>query len=259
MLGKRNPEMGAAKQVSSPLLLSGIVHCEECGNAMTLRTGKSYRYYHCSSANRGKLACSGPAIPEKQLDNAVVNAVRCRVLDGDHLKELLDGLQRRERSRATSMSQEMPALRSRVSAAEAAIEGFWASLRLAPSLEHDPLFQKNLKLAADELELARAKIEDALDAMEEAGEVGEAAIQLFRSQLLDILDGPNVHRRKIYLESIVQRVEVGQTDIRIEGYVEDLRKAVEASASGSGSNAGPEVRRYVRRWRRGRPPLRRFC
>lgn len=67
-----------------------------------------------------------------------------------------------------------------------------------------------------------------MEAMDEAGEVGEAAIQLFRDHLL--LD----------------------TEIRIEGHIEDLRKAVEASASGSGSDAGPEVRRYVRRWRRGR-------
>ncbi|MBA1140700.1 recombinase zinc beta ribbon domain-containing protein [Mesorhizobium sp. CCANP35] len=252
MLGKRNPKMHAAKQVSSRLLLSGIAHCEECGKAMTLRTGKTYRYYYCSSANMGKLVCSGPAIPEKELDDAVLNAVRSRVLSKDHLEGLLGGLQRRERSRAASVSREMPALRSRVSAAEVAMEGLWASLRLAPTLEKDPLFQKNLRLAADELEFTRSKLDDAVEAMDDAGDVSAAAMQLFRDQLLDILDGPNVHRRKIYLESIVQRVEVGQTEVHIEGHIEDLRKAVEASANGSGGSSDPEVRRYVRRWRRER-------
>jgi hypothetical protein len=78
------------------------------------RTGKggSYRYYHCSSATRGKKVCTGPSIPEKQLDDAVLTAVRSRVLDKDHLTNLIFGLQRRERARSDSAIEELPSLQS---------------------------------------------------------------------------------------------------------------------------------------------------
>jgi len=57
MLARRNPRMSGAKRISSSLLLSGIARCA-CGASMTLGTGtgklgKVYRYYICSSDNRG--------------------------------------------------------------------------------------------------------------------------------------------------------------------------------------------------------------
>ena len=251
LMQKRDPKMGAAKQISSPLLLSGIAHCEECGASMTLRTGKGgrYRYYHCSSANRGKKVCSGPSIPEKELDDAVLTAVRSRVLDGNHLANLISGLQRRERARSATAVEELPSLQSRVSAAESAIQGLWASIQVVPSLQQDPLFQTNLQRAADELELARGRLNQAITASEGAAEVSETALLHFRTQMIDLLEDENRARTKIYLSSIVSRVEVGVTEVRIEGYVEDLRKVAISSDEGSVGAGGPEVRRYVRRWR----------
>ncbi len=254
LLQRRDPKMGAAKQVSSPLLLSQIARCEECGAAMTLRTGKggAYRYYHCSSATRGKMVCSGPSIPEKVLDDTVLTAVRSRVLDKDHLISLISGFQRRERARATSATEELPSLRSRVLAAETAIEGMWASLRVAPSLEKDPLYTRNLRRAADELELARARLDQAVSATSDIDKISDAAVAQFRSEMIKLLEDQNKARTKIYLSSIVQRVEVGASEIRIEGHIDDLRRAVVSSDETSGEPGRPEVRRYVRRWRRER-------
>ena len=252
LMQKRDPKMGAAKQISSPLLLSGIAYCEECGASMTLRTGKggNYRYYHCSSATRGKKVCTGPSIPEKELDDAVLTAVRSRVLDKDHLTKLISGLQKRDRVRSNSAIEELPSLQSRVSAAEATVQGLWASIQVAPSLQHDPLFQKNLRRAADELELARTRLNQAIGAADGVDDISETAVLHFRTQMIGLLEDENRARTKIYLSSIVERVEVGETEIRIEGHADDLRKATVSSNESSGGTSGPEVRRYVRRWRR---------
>jgi hypothetical protein len=251
LMQKRDPKMGAAKQISSPLLLSGIAYCEECGASMTLRTGKggNYRYYHCSSATRGKKVCTGPSIPEKELDDAVLTAVRSRVLDKDHLTKLISGLQKRDRVRSNSAIEELPSLQSRVSAAEATVQGLWASIQVAPSLQHDPLFQKNLRRAADELELARTRLNQAIGAADGVDDISETAVLHFRTQMIGLLEDENRARTKIYLSSIVERVEVGETEIRIEGHADDLRKATVSSNESSGGTSGPEVRRYVRRWR----------
>ncbi|MGO3932415.1 recombinase family protein [Rhodopseudomonas pseudopalustris] len=256
MLDLRNPKKGNAKQVSSSLLLSGLAYCRECGAAMTLRTGNGngghYRYYYCCSAHRGKMVCGGPKIPEKELDNAVLEAVRSRVLAQDHVSGLVLGLQRRERVRAASASKELPGLQSRVSAAEASMEGLWASLRLAPSLEADPLFQRNVQRAAEELGLARTQLSEAAEACGGVVEVNAEDIARFRSLLIRLLDDENPARTKIYLTSIVEKVEVGTDEIRIHGHIDDLRKAVVNSTEGSGGIDTPPVRRYVRRWRRRR-------
>ncbi|OPH83122.1 recombinase family protein [Nitrobacter vulgaris] len=251
ILQRRDPKTGKAKQMSSPLLLSGLARCSECGASMTLRTGKggAYRYYYCSAANRGKMVCSGPRIPEKVLDEAVLTAVRSRVLDQGHLSELILGLQRRRQQRASSAMQDLPALQSRVSVAEASIEGLLASIRLAPSLESDPLFQRNLHRAADELGMARTRLTEATAAIGRTDEVTEEAIAHFRTLMIGLLERESPARTKIYLSTVLERIEVGTDEIRIEGHIDDLRKAVVSSTQGSGGNVLPEVRRYVRRWR----------
>ncbi|TPI24329.1 hypothetical protein FJ414_31175 [Mesorhizobium sp. B3-1-6] len=52
--------------MNSPMLLGGIVFCEDCGGAMTLRTsgkGKQYRYYTCcTTARQGPTGCEGRTI-----------------------------------------------------------------------------------------------------------------------------------------------------------------------------------------------------
>lgn len=129
------------------------------------------------------------------------------------------------------------------------MEGLWASIRLAPSLEGDPLFQRNLQRAADEIGMARARLQDAMSALGGHGEVNDADIAYFRTLMLELLEKESPARTKIYLSTIIERIEVGVGDVRIEGHIDDLRRAVESSSDTSGGPAMPEVRRYVRRWR----------
>lgn len=257
MLERRNPEMGKAKQVSSSLLLSGIACCAECKAAMTLRTGTGkggivYRYYYCGSANRGKLACDGPKIPEEQLNEAVLTAVRARVLAESHLKKLLTGLQKRERLRSSSASEQLPVLKARLSAAESAISGLIASIRIAPALESDALFQDSLQRATEELTAARTRLSEALEMVGDTDVVSDSAISHFREQMIGLLSNENSARTKIYLSTIVESVEVSPIDIRIVGHTEDLKIAVANCAEDGAATPLPPVRRYVRRWRTGR-------
>jgi site-specific DNA recombinase len=258
LLAKRDPRMGAAKQVSSPLLLSGLAVCK-CGSAMTLGTGTgkqgtTYRYYRCSAANRGTQVCSSPRIPEATLDHAVLDAVRSRVLDHRHLTGLLLSLQARERSRRVAASNELPSLKARVDAASNAVEGLLASIRIAPALAQDPLFQKNLRMASEELECARNRMNEVVAVTAEQDEVTDAAISIFRIQMMELLDRKNASRAKVYLSTIVERVEVGERYIRILGHVDDLKNGVlntdPSDDSSNGAGVRRYVRRYVRRWRR---------
>lgn len=256
LLAKRDPKMGAAKQVSSPLILSGLAKCK-CGAAMTLGTGTGkqgnvYRYYVCSATNRGAQVCSSPRLPEAKLDQIVLDAVRSRVLDHRHLTDLLLKLEARERTRQIAASDELPSLQARLGSAENAIEGLLASVRIAPGLAQDPLFQRNLRSANEELACVRNRVAETIDRSAEHEGVTEGAIEGFRTMMMELLDRGQAARAKIYLSTIVERVEVGERYIRIFGIIDDLRNGVLGAIPPDNDSNGSGVRKYVRRWRRER-------
>lgn len=255
LLEKRDPQMGAAKAVSSPLLLSGLAFCK-CGASMTLGTGKGksgqlYRYYRCSADNRGKGDCSGPWIAEALLDQVVLEAIRDRVLNAAHLSNLLLSLQERDAERRAAAEKRIPELREKLSVAQTAMEGLLASIKLVPSLQSDPVFKKDLEKTSVALSAARARLHDSLSAESDSSEITPERIASFRSQMEDLMFGVNRAIAKTYLSTIVAGVEVGECFTKIYGHVVDLRDAIKDFAkdeTGSADVSG--VRRYKPRWRR---------
>ena len=64
LLRDRNPKTLAPHLISSPNMLTGLLHCAQCGGLMTMRTGKAgrYRYYACQKTVRTHTArCTGIA------------------------------------------------------------------------------------------------------------------------------------------------------------------------------------------------------
>jgi site-specific DNA recombinase len=63
-------------------LLRGLLFCKACGRAMshtfTTRRNRCYRYYTCTNAvKRGRRACPTPTLPAAEIDQAVVDQIRC--------------------------------------------------------------------------------------------------------------------------------------------------------------------------------------
>jgi site-specific DNA recombinase len=63
-------------------LLRGLLFCKACNRAMshtfTTRGNRRYRYYTCTNATkRGRKACPSGSLPAVEIENAVVNEIRC--------------------------------------------------------------------------------------------------------------------------------------------------------------------------------------
>ncbi len=106
----RAPQSGTAipKVMSSPVLLAGIIKCGECGNRMTLSTGKSgkYRYYKCTSRRgQGNHACSSKNIPMEKFDEMVLNQVANTIFHPDRLQILMSELRERIQSGKNSRQE----------------------------------------------------------------------------------------------------------------------------------------------------------
>lgn len=94
------------------------------------------------------------------------------------------------------------------------MEGLLASIRIAPNLANDPLFQRNLRMANEDLTSARNRVTETVVQTADEEEVTEGAIEIFRLQMTELLDREHAARAKIYLSTIVERVEVGDRYIR---------------------------------------------
>jgi hypothetical protein len=94
-LDARHPKLTPPRIVNSEILLTGIARCEACGAQMRMRTGKGgrYRYYACSrKVDSGVTACSGGAVPMKELDDLVTDAICERVLEPRRMQTMVGSL-----------------------------------------------------------------------------------------------------------------------------------------------------------------------
>lgn len=101
-LRARNPKTLAPRLVNSPNMLTGLLHCAQCGGPMVMRTGKAgrYRYYACQKKARTDTSrCSGIAIPMDALDTLIAEHMTARLLDRKRLKIILTQIFERQRER----------------------------------------------------------------------------------------------------------------------------------------------------------------
>jgi len=120
---QRSPEVTPARVVNSPTLLTGLLHCGNCGAGMTLATGKGgrYRYYKCNTRIGKSIgACTTPAVRVDKLDLIVLNALADKVLTPERLKEMLRELKQRLKKAHSGQDDQARVLRRELAELEAA-------------------------------------------------------------------------------------------------------------------------------------------
>ncbi|WP_245259521.1 recombinase family protein [Methylobacterium sp. 10] len=133
-LRSRRPSEAPPREVTVPILLTGIAKWAACGGGMTLRTGTSstgrvYRYYTCSPAMRmGKRTCPGTNIAMTKLDDLVTTALVGRLLTTDRVQEILSGLVARRQSRVGPAQARIQALATEEAEAEVRLKRLYASI-----------------------------------------------------------------------------------------------------------------------------------
>ena len=100
MLGR---DMRSTSDDSLENLLSGFVFCGDCGQPMTRKTipgsgGRKYYYYVCSK-NKRREGCTTHSINQKEVESAVLSAVREHI---NHVLDLANALEYIDRMPSTS-------------------------------------------------------------------------------------------------------------------------------------------------------------
>ncbi len=247
MLHAKNPRAMPPRVVTGPILLTGIATCASCGGGMTLRTGKSgrYRYYTCATcAQQGKVACKGRSIPMDKLDSLVTERLADRLLTTERVGELLAGLMRRQAAKAEDHASRLSALRERLGDTQGRLKRLYAAIEAGVADLEDETFRERVAAVKTERDLAQAAFDRATAELNPRARITEENIAAFVDVMrTNVLTGDTPFRRA-YIRSVIDQVEVDDTEIRIIGRRTTLERLV---MGGGAAPAG--VPSFVRKWR----------
>jgi site-specific DNA recombinase len=252
-LRARSPHVVAPRVTTGPILLTGLAVCATCRGGMTLRTGTSsngvvHRYYTCSTCARsGKTACRGRSIRMDKLDGLVTDHLLDHLFAPERLSEILSSLASRRAEKEQTLNARITSLEREGSDAEDRLKRLY-------QLVEDGLTDLDdvLKDRLNTLKAERARMRAALErARSHLGDgaiaIGPGLIERFGRAMREHLTTGSVPFRKAYLQSIIDVVEVDDSQIRIKGSKEVLEKAVLASRAGTIDGSQMSTRWRARR------------
>jgi site-specific DNA recombinase len=241
-LRARSPRVVAPRLTTGPILLTGLAVCATCKGAMTLRTGTSstgivHRYYTCSTcARKGKSACKGRSIRMDRLDGLVTDHLVERLLHPERLAVLLSSLKARRAEKAESENKRIMVLQREVTDAEDRLKRLYRLVEDGLTDLDDVLKDRLNQLKADR-DRARAALDSTKSRQGAEIRIDPALIESFGRTMRENLTTGLTPFRKAYLRSLIDIIEVDDTQVRIKGSKDVLEKAILARRSGAESRS----------------------
>jgi site-specific DNA recombinase len=253
LLHARNPKVVAPRITTGPILLTGLAVCATCSGAMVLRTGTSgtngrvYRYYTCSNcATKGKSVCKGRSIPMDKLDRLVTESLMERLFKPERLAVMLSSLAARRSEKAESLNSRLLALQKEVTDAEDKLARLYRLVEEGLT-DLDEVLKDRLTTLKASRDRAKAALDRAKQHSASQIRIDPALIERFGRIMRENFASDSVPFRKAYLNALIDRIEVDDTQIRIKGSKDLLEKAILASQNGNAPSSQMSTM-----WRAGR-------
>lgn len=239
------PKMCAARRLTSPNLLTGLLKCE-CGASMVISTGKGgrYRYYKCQNRiSKGNTVCKSKNFPADQLETLVLDAIRQKLCTPDHIRQIIEALNSELSKSGGAEKQRLQKLQSELKTIEA------AQTRLLEAVETGAL---DLDMVRDRAQQHKAKKESLLIEMAglnrkremPLGIITPKKIEVVSRVLRDRLSLPTPYSRS-YLRAVLSEVRVKSGEMTISG----SRATLAGLVSNGGNLSVGEVPSFFQEWR----------
>jgi site-specific DNA recombinase len=251
-LHARSPKIVAPRVTTGPILLTGLAVCATCRGGMMLRTGTSkngrvYRYYTCSNcATKGKTVCKGRSMSMEKLDRLVTDHLMERLFKPDRLSAILTSLSARRAEKAESLNGRLMALQQQVANAADKLARLYRLVEDGLT-DLDDVLRDRLAALKAERDRAKAALERAKEHSASQIQVDPALIERFGRMMRENFSTGSVPFRKAYLQSLIESIEVDDSQVRIRGSKDVLEKAVLAS-----QNEQAWCSQMSTKWRAGR-------
>ena len=236
--------------VSGPTMLAGIAKCghPECGNALTIATGKGgrYRYYRCSrNLRRGETVCQGTSIRDEKLESIVIEAMAERLFRPDRLQQLLANLLDDSSAAVRERQAHLKALRTERTRVEGAIQNMFDFIEQGIVSPRDADFTARLatqRTRRADLEQEILLVERQLSAADRR--VTPEAIDRLGEVILTKLRSTDPTARQGYARRFIAKVVVAPNAITITGPI----KPLEIAANGVSDQQALMVPSLDREW-----------
>jgi site-specific DNA recombinase len=242
--------MTPARTVSTPTMLAGIAKCghSECGNALTIATGKGgrYRYYRCSRRlRRGETVCEGVSVRDNALETIVVDALEQRLLSPERLRALLAKMLDRSETVTQALRDRAQALRTERTNVDGKIRNMIGYIEADKASADDRDFVDRLavnRARRNQLDQEIKQVEQQMSM--DRREVTPEAVARLGEVIATKLRAPDPYVRQGYARRFIEKVVVTPDTITITGQ----NRPFEMAALNGPDNVGPMVPSIAREW-----------
>lgn len=256
---QRSPDVvRGPRLLSSPLLLTGVLKCGECGSALTIATGKEYRYYKCTrKIKQHKDACPSKAVPMDRFDHIILEALASRVFTPERVEGMLMELKRRLADNGTE--EGIKKLTQQLEAVQARIENLVNAIEMGVSVPDDTLKERMNDLNRQKKEVTEKIIAYQRSPHAFVDTIDKEEIKRFcglmRERLLDRKSGFS----KEYLQLVVDKIVLKGNEAVIHGNYRSLVGAVKFAAEKTESTNPHGVSGFSKVWLPVVDVIRTFC
>jgi site-specific DNA recombinase len=248
ILKVKNPRVTPPRVISGPTLLTGLLKCASCGGGMTISTGKGgrYAYYACSTCARmGKSICKGRRVPRDGLDRLVLDHLAERLFQPDRLEGILSELIDRSQNAEETRKAKLERLRREATSTDGNLRNLYRAIEDGIA----DLSDLTLKDRINELKTKRDGLRGQIDLLTQQINGTRKAITpeklaRFSQEIHDRLFTGTPDFRRAYLRLFVDRIELDDREIRIQGSKTRLTKGIAAPLG-----EAPLVPSFEREWR----------
>ena len=198
----------------------------------TSKNGRVYRYYTCSTCTtKGKAVCKGRSIAMDRLDNLVTEHLKERLFQPERLAQLLGALAAHRAEKAQAVNGRIMTLQREVTECEDKLRRLYRLVEDGLT-ELDEVLKDRLSILRADRDRANAALEGAKEQASPAIQIDPALIEQFGRIMRENFTTGSVPFRKAYLQALIDKIEVGDSRVRIKGNKDVLEKAVLAAKSG---------------------------
>ena len=243
------PDKTAPRLVSSPILLSGIIKCGECGSGMTLMTGKSgqYRYYKCTNQkHKTKHSCHTPNIPMEKLDSQIRRHLSEKVFTPQRVKNMMTRLKKQLNSQDGEIKLNISKLQRTLKQTDAGLE------RLYEGIEQDVLtLDETLKARVQKLKAKREETLIQLSGIKRQQQlpiksITNRHINAFCAALKKRFNDSDSGFGKGYIRLLVDEIRIENNHAVMKGSHEALAQSVSVLNPNTSATSVPS---FSREWR----------
>ena len=215
---ERTPSRAPGRRMSSPLLFSGLLFCEACGQSLTFertfKPHKTYTYYSCSSFKSKQTSCPQRVrFDSYKLDRFLLGKIAERILTDDNARRVIQELEgfraeilNQSRSRKLKLQRELSGVLKKIDNLIEAV----ANGTLPREIVKDRVERLREEKARLEVELVHGRV----IAFPRVS-ASRRFVENFRKICKEVIQSGDIRKRRTFLQSFIKKIDLTKTTCKV--------------------------------------------